>query len=407
MARLLTQDQIKAWVRENKFKDIASVENAFISEIKDVLQESLEEEMNAELGYSKYDWKNKTTDNSRNGHTRKSVKSQFGKIDLKVPRDARGCFEPVIVKKHERAMSGDLEDLIISLFACGMSNRDIEAQMLKVYGVEVSAEMVSRITDKILPLAREWQNRALSPLYPVVFLDGIMFNVRQDGVVIKKTAYVVFAINITGRKEVLGIWIGEAESSKFWMTVLSDLRNRGVEDILIVSVDGLNGFEEAIRSVYPRTEIQRCIVHQVRNSTRYVFYKDKKQFCSDMKEIYTAPNEEAGLAALDRFEEAWKGKYLYAVRSWRANWQCLSTFFKYPPEIRRIIYTTNPIENFNRSIRKITKTKSSFPTDDSLFKILYLIIMDASEKWTLAIPNWGVILNQLTVYFKERIESYI
>jgi transposase-like protein len=234
-----------------------------------------------------------------------------------------------------------------------------------------------------------------------------MFNVRQDGVVIKKTAYVVFAINITGRKEVLGIWIGEAESSKFWMTVLSDLRNRGVEDILIVSVDGLNGFEEAIRSVYPRTEIQRCIVHQVRNSTRYVFYKDKKQFCSDMKEIYTAPNEEAGLAALDRFEEAWKGKYLYAVRSWRANWQCLSTFFKYPPEIRRIIYTTNPIENFNRSIRKITKTKSSFPTDDSLFKILYLIIMDASEKWTLAIPNWGVILNQLTVYFKERIESYI
>jgi transposase-like protein len=407
MARLLTQDQIKAWVRENKFRDIASVENAFISEIKDVLQESLEEEMNAELGYSKYDWKNKTTDNSRNGHSKKSVKSQFGKLDLKIPRDANGCFEPVIVKKHERTMSGDLEDLIISLFACGMSNRDIEAQMLKVYGVEVSAEMVSRITDKILPLAREWQNRALSPLYPVVFLDGIMFNVRQDGVVIKKTAYVVFAINITGRKEVLGIWIGEAESSKFWMTVLSDLRNRGVEDILIVSVDGLNGFEEAIRSVYPRTEIQRCIVHQVRNSTRYVFYKDKKQFCSDMKEIYTAPNEEAGLAALDRFEEAWKGKYLYAVRSWRANWQCLSTFFKYPPEIRRIIYTTNPIENFNRSIRKITKTKSSFPTDDSLFKILYLIIMDASEKWTLAIPNWGVILNQLTVYFKERIESYI
>ena len=407
MARLLTQDQIKAWVRENKFRDIASVENAFISEIKDVLQESLEEEMNAELGYSKYDWKNKTTDNSRTGHSKKSVKSQFGKLDLKIPRDANGCFEPVIVKKHERTMSGDLEDLIISLFACGMSNRDIEAQMLKVYGVEVSAEMVSRITDKILPLAREWQNRALSPLYPVVFLDGIMFNVRQDGVVIKKTAYVVFAINITGRKEVLGIWIGEAESSKFWMTVLSDLRNRGVEDILIVSVDGLNGFEEAIRSVYPRTEIQRCIVHQVRNSTRYVFYKDKKQFCSDMKEIYTAPNEEAGLAALDRFEEAWKGKYLYAVRSWRANWQCLSTFFKYPPEIRRIIYTTNPIENFNRSIRKITKTKSSFPTDDSLFKILYLIIMDASEKWTLAIPNWGVILNQLTVYFKERIESYI
>lgn len=244
-------------------------------------------------------------------------------------------------------------------------------------------------------------------MYPVIFLDGIVFNVRQDGVVTKKTAYVVFAINVEGRKEVLGIWIGEAESSKFWMTVLTDLRNRGVQDILIASVDGLSGFEEAIKASYSMTDVQRCIVHQIRNSTRFVSHKDRKQFCDDMKEIYTAPNEEAGLLALDRFEEKWRGKYLYAVKSWRVNWPCLSTFFKYPPEIRQLIYTTNPIENFNRSIRKVTKTKSSFPTDDSLFKILYLIVIDTSEKWTQPIKHWGVILNQLTVYFKERVQSYI
>jgi transposase-like protein len=407
MSKLLSKEQIRVWLKENDLKTGASIEKAFINEIKDVLQEALEEEMTSELGYSRYDWKNKNTDNSRNGHSKKTVKSQFGEVDLDIPRDSKGEFEPVIVKKHEKTFSNSLEDMIISLFAMGTSNRDIEQQMKKLYGVDVSSEMVSRITDKILPRAKEWQNRELSPLYPIIFLDGIVFNVRQDGVVAKKTAYVVFAINIEGRKEVLGIWIGEAESSKFWMAVLSDLKNRGVIDILIASVDGLSGFESAIKASYPRTEIQRCIVHQIRNSTRYVNYKDRKEFCDDMKEIYTAVNEEAGLLALDRFEEKWRGKYLYAIKSWRANWECLSTFFKYPPEIRRLIYTTNPIENFNRSIRKVTKTKSSFPTDDSLFKILYLIVMDTSEKWTMPIQNWGIILNQLTVYFKERIESYI
>lgn len=407
MSKLFTREQIRAWLKENDLKTGASIESAFTNEIKDVLQEALEEEMTAELGYSKYDWKNKAFDNSRNGHSRKTVKSKFGDIDLQVPMDVNGEFEPIIVKKHERSFSSDLEDVIISLFACGLSTRDIESQMRKMYGVEVSAEMVSRITDKVLPLAKEWQNRELNPVYPVIFLDGIMFSVRQDGLVCKKTAYVVFAINLEGRKEVLGIWIGESESSKFWMTVLTDLRNRGVQDILIACVDGLNGFEEAIKASFSRTEVQRCIVHQIRNCTRFVNTRERKQFCSDMRMIYTAPNEEAGLLALDRFEEKWRGKYLYAVKSWRANWPCLSTFFKYPPEIRQLIYTTNPIENFNRSIRKVTKTKSSFPTDDSLFKILYLIIMDTSEKWTQPIKHWGEILTQLTIYFKERVESYI
>lgn len=407
MAKLFTKEQIRAWLKENDLKRGGDVEKAFIGEIKEVLQEALEEEMTSTLGYSKYDWKNKDTSNSRNGHSKKTVRSQFGEISLDVPRDSKGEFEPVIVKKHERTISSELEDTIVSLFSSGMSNRDIESQMRRVYGVDVSPEMVTRVTDKILPLAKEWQNRALSGLYPIIFLDGIIFNVRQDGQVVKKTAYLVFAITVEGCKEVLGIWIGEAESSKFWMSILTDLRNRGVKDILIASVDGLSGFEDAIRAAYPKTEIQRCIVHQIRNSTRFVNYKDRRPFCKDMKEIYTSPNEEAGLAALDRFEDKWGARYSYAIKSWRTNWQCLSTFFKYPPEIRRLIYTTNPIESFNRSIRKVTKTKSSFPTDDSLFKILYLIVMDTSEQWKMSIREWGTIMNQLMIYYKDRIEAYL
>lgn len=407
MAKLFTKEQARTWLRENNLKDGKNIEAAFIAEIKDVLQEALEEEMNCMLGYSKYDWKNKNTDNSRNGHTKKTIRSQFGEMDLQIPRDTNREFEPIIVKKHERTISTELEDMIISLFAQGMSTRDIEFHMRKIYGIDVSPEMVSRITDKILPIAKDWQNRPLNELYPIIYLDGIVFNVNQDGQVVKKTAYVVYAITVEGEKDTVGIWIGEAESSKFWMNILSDLRNRGIKDILIASIDGLSGFEEAIKAAFPKTEIQRCIVHQIRNSTRFVNYKDRKKFCNDMKEIYTAPNEEAGLAALDRFEEKWGGKYSYAIKSWRANWQSLSTFFKYPPEIRRLIYTTNPIENLNRRIRKITKTKSSFPTDESLFKILYLIVMDITDKWTMPLRDWGIILNQLRVYFGDRVDVYL
>ena len=407
MAKLFTRKQARTWLRENNLKDGKSIENAFISEIKDVLQEALEEEMNTALGYTRYDWKNKTTDNSRNGHSKKTVKSQLGEIELQIPRDTNGEFEPIIVKKHDRTISSELEGMITSMFAQGMSTRDIESHMRKIYGLEISSEMVTRITDKILPIAKEWQNRQLSEMYPIIYLDGVVFNVKEESQVVKKTAYVVFTITTEGKKDILGIWIGEAESSKFWMNVLADLKNRGVKDLLIASVDGLKGFEEAIKATFPKAEIQKCIVHQIRNSTKFVNYKDRKPFCADMREIYTAPNEEAGLAAFDRFEEKWGGKYSYAIKSWRSNWQSLSTFFKYPPEIRRLIYTTNPIENFNRRIRKITKNKGSFPTDDSLFKILYLIVIDASEKWTMPIHDWGIILNQLRVYFGERMDEFI
>lgn len=408
MGKIFTREQARQFLKENKLADGKSVEDAFIDSFKDVLQEILEAELDHELGYSKYDWKNKETSNNRNGHTGKTVRSRLGgKVRIKVPRDAKGEFEPVVVKKHERKVSDSIDEMIIGMYAKGMSTRDIKEHVASAYGLDVSAEMVTRITDKVLPLAREWQNRPLEPLYAILYLDGVVFNVVQDGQVTKKTAYTIYGINVDGYKEVLGVWIGEVESSKFWMRVLVDLKNRGVKDILIACVDGLKGFPEAIESAYPKTEIQRCIVHQIRYSTRFVSYKDRKPFCKDMKKIYTAPNEEEGKRALDEFENEWGDKYPYAIKSWRDNWEQLSTFFKYPEEIRRIIYTTNTIESFHRTIRKVTKTKSSFPTDDSLFKLLYLVVIDKSEKWTMPIQNWGTILNQLGIYFGERITKYI
>jgi transposase-like protein len=407
MDKLFTKEQARNFLRKNNLKDAKSIEDAFVAQFKDVIQEALEEELSYELGYSKYDWKNKEGENSRNGHTKKTVKSSHGDLDLRIPRDCAGEFEPVIVKKHERRLTGSLEDRIIGLYAKGMSNRDIYDSMQDLYGIEVSAEMVTRITDKILPVAREWQNRPLEPIYPILYLDGMVFPVQQDGQVIKKTVYLVFGVTLEGHKEVLGIWIGEAESAKFWMKVLTDLKNRGVSDVLIASVDGLKGFKEAIEALFPQAEIQQCVIHQIRNSCKYVSYKDLKAFCADMKAIYTAPNEEAGLAALARFEEAWGGKYGYAIKSWRTNWPNLATFFKYPEEIRRIIYTTNTIENLNRRMRKVTKNKSSFPTDDALFKLLYLAVMDAAKKWTTALRDWSAIINQLRIYYGERIDNYL
>jgi len=407
MGKLFTREQARAFLRDNNLKDAPSIESALIAGFKELLQEALEAEMDNELGYSKYNWKNKDTGNSRNGHTKKTVRSNFGEVELNMPRDTDGEFEPVIVKKHERQVNSKIEESLISFYAKGMSERDISFSLEKIYGVELSAETISHITDKVLPIAKEWRNRSLNAMYPIVYLDGIMFNVRQDGQVVKKTVYLIYGIDIDGRKDVLGMWLGEAESSKFWMSVLVDLKNRGVKDILIAVVDGLNGFAEAIKAVFPKTEIQRCIVHQIRNSTKFVSYKDIKEFCANMKNIYTAANEKAGLKALDAFEERWNKKYPYAIKSWRAHWAELSTFFKYPPEIRKIIYTTNPIESLNRRIRKVTKTKSSFPTDDSLIKLLYLVVMDASGKWTMPARDWGAVINQLRIYFGDRMDAHL
>lgn len=405
--RILTPGQAKAFLRENDISDAKSLQTALEGLYGAALQQILEAELEHELGYSKYNWKDKNTDNSGNGHSKKTVRTNFGKIELAMPRDTDAEFEPRIVKKHERSVSGRVEETILSLYAHGMSVRDIGGQIEKIYGFDVSADLVSGITDRVLPLAREWQNRQLDELYPIIYLDGMVFKVCQDGQIVKKTVYIIYGISTEGKKDVLGIWIGEAESSKFWMKVLVDLKNRGVRDIFIACVDGLNGFGEAIAATFPKTEVQRCIVHQVRTSTKFVSYKDLKEFCADMKLIYRAPNEMAGLAALDAFEAKWGKKYAYAVKSWRDNWGELSTFFRYPEEIRRLIYTTNPIESLNRRIRKVTKTKSSFPTDDSVLKIIYLVVMECSEKWTLPIQNWGVVLGQLRVYFEGRVDAYL
>jgi len=407
MDDLITPERAKAFLKQNKIVDAGGLEAALLQGAKILVQEMLKTELDQELGYQKYEVKNKQTDNSRNGHSKKSINSVFGKMQISIPRDVNGEFEPTIVGKHERQLSNSIEKIVLTLYAKGMSMEDISSYLESTHGVTLSHETISNLTDRILPLAIRWQNRPLEAVYPILYLDGVVFNVNRDGVITKMTAYVVYGITIRGMKEILGIWIGEAESSKFWMKVLMELRNRGVKDIFIICVDGLSGFSNAIEGVFPKAEVQKCIVHQIRNSTKFVSYRDLKEFCSDMKPIYHAPNEEAARAALDEFEKKWGAKYAYAIKSWKENWLSLATFFKYPEEIRRLIYTTNPIEGINRRLRKVTKTKGSFPSDEALFKLLYLVVSEVSRKWSLPTRDWGVIVQQLGCYFGERMEVHM
>lgn len=389
-------------IEERGIKDIAGVQ-ALVKELTArFIQEAMDAELEEELGYSKYDYKNKQTDNSRNGSYKKTVSSSQGDIELTVPRDRNGDYEPQIVKKHQMDIS-DIEDKIIFLYSQGTSTRDIEKTMQEMYGIEVDATRVSKITDKLLPMIREWQNRPLESVYAMVMLDAIHYKVREEGVVVKKAVYIAIGTDLEGKKDVLGLWVGATESSKYWLGVLNGLKNRGVQDILIISVDGLTGFSEAIAVAYPQTEVQRCIIHQIRSSTRYVSYKDVKAFTAALKPIYKAPTEESALEALGELERTWGAKYPAAIRSWREHWDELSTMFKYPEQIRRIIYTTNAIENFNRQLRKVTKTKSAFVSDDALLKQLYLVTMHVTDKWTMPIKDWGSILMHLMIYFGDRV----
>lgn len=368
----------------------------------DTLQGLLESEMENELGYSKYDYANKDTNNSRNGYSKKNVVSSMGEIGLDIPRDRNGEFEPQIVKKHQTDIS-NIEDQVLSMYAKGMTTRDISDHLKTVYGVDASAEMISKMTDRILPIAKEWQNRPLDRKYAIVFMDAIHYNVRQDNAIVKKAVYIAIGIKLNGSKEVLGMWVGGNESAKYWLGVLNEIKNRGVEDIMIVSVDGLTGFVDAIHAVFPNTEIQRCIVHQIRYSTKFISYKDIKSFMKDLKEVYQAPTEEIALQELEFLDNKWGTKYPSSISSWRNNWSTLATYFKYPAEIRRIIYTTNSMENFNRQLRKVTKAKTIFPTDDALFKMLYLAMTDITKKWVGKPWDWGQILEQLYIYFEGRI----
>jgi len=383
---------------------VDGVQDLFKEMIGTVLEEGLDGEMDDELGYTKYDYRNKDTENSRNGHSKKTIKSSYGEVELNIPRDRNGEYEPQIVKKHQTTLTSDIEEKILSMYAKGMSTSDIEGHIRDIYGLDVSDSTISRITDKILPVVREWQQRPLESVYAVVFMDGIFFHVRSEGRIVKKAVYIAIGVRTDGIREVLGMWIGEnSESAKYWLGILNSLKNRGIDDILIACVDGLTGFAGAIEAVYPKTEIQQCVIHQIRNSTKYVSYKDIKILMADLKKVYGAVDEPAAMGALDDFDAKWSAKYPKIALSWRANWPNLATYFKYPQEVRTLIYTTNAIENFNRGLRKITKSKAVFPTDDALLKILYLAMMDITKKWTGRRKDWGIIHSQLEVFFEGRI----
>ncbi|WP_409347342.1 IS256 family transposase [Paenibacillus sp. MBLB4367] len=403
---LWSKEQLRQFIKENKLVTAQDAQNALKELFAETLQEMLEAELDTHLGYEKHDVQNKQTTNSRNGKSKKTIISEYGEHEIEVPRDRQGEFEPVVVKKHQSTVTG-IEDQIVAMYAKGVSTRDIQDHLEQLYGAQVSPTMISNVTNKLVPLIKEWQSRPLQSVYAVVFLDAIHFKVKQDGHIVNKASYMVIGIDLDGNKDVLGMWIGENESSKFWLGVLNDLKNRGVQDILITCVDNLTGFSQAIAASYPKTEIQKCIIHQIRNSTRYVSYKDLKKVTAALKPIYKAATEEAALLELDQFEEAWGSKYPLIIRSWRSNWDELATFFKYPPELRKLIYTTNMIESYHRQLRKVTKGKSIFPTDEALLKMLYLATMDVVRKWTGRVQNWGQILLQLSVFFPDRIGQFL
>lgn len=397
------REKIRELLQLTNVSSMDDIQALFKDTIAEFMENGLEAELDEQLGYSRYDYKNKDTDNSRNGHSSKTLRTSFGDVEVSTPRDRKGEFEPQLLKKNQTSISQDIEEKILSMYAKGMTTSDIEAHIQDIYGVEVSDTTVSRITDKILPIAKEWQQRPLEAVYAVVFLDAIHYHVRSEGQIVKKAVYIAIGINLDGRKDVLGMWVGENESAKFWATVLNSLKNRGVEDIFIACTDNLTGFSAAIEAVFPKTEIQNCIIHQLRNSSKYVSYKDLKALMADLKAVYAAVDEPAALAALDTFSERWDTKYPRISQSWRANWANLSTYFKFPQELRRLVYTTNAIEGFNRQLRKVTKSKSVFPTDDSLFKMLYLAMIDITKKWTGRRQDWSMIHAQLAIYFEDRM----
>ncbi len=376
--------------------------NDFLKQVqKRGIEKMLEGELDGHLGYDKND--KSDNPNSRNGYSRKKIRTSLGESDIQVPRDRDSSFNPMIVPKRKSMVDG-LENIIISFYAKGMSNSDIEEQLRELYGFDVSTSTISRITDRITSDIVAWQNRPLEPIYLIVWMDGIVFKVRENSKVINKTIYIAVGLKRDGKKEVLGLWLGKNESAAFWMNVLTDMRARGVEDILITVTDNLNGFTDTIRNVFPQSKTQICVVHQIRNASRYVVWKDKKAFTKDMKQIYNAPTKEAAKAALDDFTASWENKYSYAIKSWKDNWEDLTVFFEFPLEIRKIIYTTNLIENLNGKIRKYTKNKLSFPSDQAVMKSVYLATREATKKWSMPVRDWGIVLNQFLVIFEKRVQ---
>lgn len=401
-----SKELLKEFVNSQQFTSTTEIMSSMKELFSDVLQQVMEAEIEEQLGYEKSQRMSNNDEsvmskNYRNGYSKKNVKTQLGEVEIKIPRDRNGEYEPHIIGKYSRNADG-MEEKILALYAYGMSQRDISEQIKNLYDVEVSDGLVSKIVDKITPEVTAWQNRPLEAVYPFVFMDAIHYKVKENHQYITKAAYVVLGIKQDGHKDILGVWIGENESAKFWLSVMNDLKNRGIRDVYVFCVDGLTGFREAINAAFPKSQIQRCIIHQIRSSTKYVSYKDIKAVMADLKKVYQAVNEDEAINALIEFKDKWQKTYPSCVRSWEENWDILSTFFAYPAEIRRIIYTTNIIEGLNRQFRKITKNKPSFTNDDSLRKILYLASKNIVEHWTAVCRNWDMVSDQLRIMFEER-----
>lgn len=381
--------------------DFFGKEGVFARLFSKTLEEMLESELSEQLGYEKYEAKGRNSGNSRNGKRPKQLRTPNGDVTIQVPRDRNGDFQSILLS--EQQMGNQLEEKIISLYAKGISTRDIQETLEDLYGIEVSPATVSKITDKVWSLVEDWQNRPLASIYPIIYLDGIHLKIRREGKVENTAVYVVLGIDLNGYRDVLGHWIGYgSEGSNFWLSVLSDLQARGVEDIYLACIDGLAGFAEAIESIFPKTAVQRCIVHQIRNSMRFVAHKDRRAFARDLKAVYRAPTRELAETALLELADQWGERYAVAIRSWETNWNDLSTMFDYPKDIRRLIYTTNAIENYNRQIRKVSKTKSAFPTVEAARKLLFLVNRNVTAKWTAPVQDWTHILNQLAIRFEDR-----
>ena len=384
------------------FEDMAGKNGLLKKMLKEMTEKVLEGELEETLGYAKHSSSGKKSGNSRNGTSKKMVRSNFGEFELETPRDRNNTFDPQLVKKRQTDIS-DLDQKIISMYAKGMTVRDIQWHIKDYYGADISPTMISNITDKILPLIAEWQSRPLSDIYAIVFFDAIHYKVRQDGKVINKASYTCLGVDLQGHKEVLGIWVGENEGAHYWLGVINEIKNRGVNDILIACVDGLKGFPEAINTVFPKTDIQLCIIHMIRNSLKYVGSQYQKEFMKELKLVYKAPSEKTASYHLEQLIKKWGEKYPLAVNPWKNHWENVSTFFKFSKDIRKIIYTTNAVEGLHRQLRKVTKNRSSFPNDESLTKMLYLAIQGVSRKWTSPISNWALTISQLSIMFEGRV----
>jgi putative transposase len=382
-------------------KKIGGKEGVLVPLVKELVEAALEAEIESHIANEVLEGKK----NRRNGYNRKTIKSTDGEFELATPRDREGTFEPQIVKKHQTTISDEIEEKILSMYALGMSYRDIKSHIEEIYQISISSATINAITDKIIPKIKEWQGRPLEKTYPFVFMDAIHYKIKENGIYVSKAVYTILGINLQGKKEILGLYLSESEGANFWLQVLTDLNNRGVKDILIASVDGLKGFPETINSIFPKTEVQLCVIHQIRNSLKYVASKNQKEFIKDLKKVYKALNKEQAENELDNLEEKWGNKYPIVIKSWRNKWDNLSNYFKYPEDIRKVIYTTNIIESVHRQFRKLTKTKGGFPNENSLLKLLYMGIKNAEKKWTMPIRNWSLTLSQLAIFFEGRLDK--